>query len=67
MIYLINIYTGDKVVAAKTNTRESADKITEAFKDLGVDVFPVGWFCWWLQTHRFVRLAAVLAPLSNPE
>lgn len=67
MIYLINIATdGVGAISAKCSEESGADILTQNLKDAGIDVYRVGWFCYWLQKHSFYKMAAAVAPISNP-
>jgi len=67
MIYLINIATdGKNVISAKCTEEAGADELTKNLKDVGIDVYRVGWLCYWLQKHSFYKMAAAIAPMSNP-
>jgi len=68
MVYLINICSKhENVISAKCSTQECANELIKSFKESGIDIYRVGFLCYWLQKHSFYGLAAVLAPLSNPE
>lgn len=68
MVYLINICsTYENVISAKCSTEDGAKELIKSFKEIGIDIYRVGWFCYWLQKNSFYGLAAVLAPISNPQ
>lgn len=66
MIYLINICSErESVISAKCSKEEGAEHLTKELKAIGIDVYRVGWICYWLQKHNFYKLAAVLSPMSK--
>jgi hypothetical protein len=67
MIYLINItLDGRNAISAKCTNEDGATELERSLKSAGIDVYRVGWLCYWLQKHSFYKLAAAIAPMSNP-